>query len=232
MLGAMKHFALLLVVLGSLVASPALAAEATVGTSSRCLYGDPSKLPTRPDVKHLQARGKYFWTPGTGRQSYQSQLCALWFQDTAQPRLFGLETARRKVREISANAGSTDKQYLRREGGKAGKIVWLEVREDGKVENLRTMDAVRKEFKPITTVEAVFALLSVQTSDLVLNTEGKVVGHMLPLKGGYLVNVFKANTFGCGWHEPTGALYFVRYDGTVDLLAEQRLAPGGTTCVD
>lgn len=83
------------------------------------------------------------------------------------------------------------------------------------------------------------------TDDLKVNADGIVEGRTTDTSGGYLVQVVRKNTFGCGSHEPTKVIYKVartsalaeKSDDTeivtrVAVARKPRLESGPRLCVD
>src|SRR5262249_508543 len=125
-----------------------------------------------------------------------------------------------------------DSECLRTEGGLACQCHFLI--KDGRP--IRTTKALAAAFAPVDSEAEAIAFVVASVPDLRMAAEKVAEGHSLVGACGYLVQVVRKHTFGCGSHQPTGAVFHVARDGTVREVAavpEPPQRPGElSVCVD
>lgn len=92
----------------------------------------------------------------------------------------------------------------------------------------RDITAADSKNEAVSTVAAT-------SSDLQMNANNIIEGRIATIENGYLVQVVKKNTFGCGNHEPTGVIYQVSKNGEIQEIAVEskiRFNFGPAKCVD
>ncbi|MEX0587469.1 MAG: hypothetical protein WD159_01795 [Patescibacteria group bacterium] len=122
-------------------------------------------------------------------------------------------------------------QYLRVEGVLCGTGYWLE---DSKGREIRSLEELKARFGPVETEEEAGSFVVSTQEDLKIDEDGFPEGHALPVNGGFLVQLIRKNTFGCGPHALTRIIFEVTGGGEVRKIAEDAVKSTGgpETCVD
>lgn len=108
--------------------------------------------------------------------------------------------------------------YIRFEGGLCQVGYWLEDTSGNKYDTLLKL---KTSFAPVqSTAEAVSFAASTQ-SDLAVDQSNKPAGLVIQTNNGFLVQLVRKNTFGCGNHHPTGVIFLVTTAGEVSSVAYQ-----------
>lgn len=102
-----------------------------------------------------------------------------------------------------------DVDYLRTEGGLCRVGYWIEANDGTATSRLDTFDDLWEIFNPIGDAAEAVSFVAAAADDLKVSGEGIVEGYTTEVSGGYLVQVVRKNTFGCGSHEPTKVIYKV-----------------------
>jgi hypothetical protein len=123
---------------------------------------------------------------------------------------------------------------LRRDGGLVCFCAWLEVPGRGPV---RSAEALRAAFAPVESEAEAVAFVAAQVPDLApAGGVDTLAGATRAVEDGFLVQVVRQNTFGCGSHEHTAVVFQVTRAGElVEVAAEptRPRAPGAPRiCVD
>jgi hypothetical protein len=124
-------------------------------------------------------------------------------------------------------------EYLKYEGGMCQIGYWLT--DDGGNE-IRNKQKLLSLLGSINTEPKAISLLGLTINDLKISSDGILSGHIFFIHEGFLVEVIRKNTFGCGDHRPTSEIYFVHISGEYELIAKEILPIEKTSeavlCVD
>lgn len=121
--------------------------------------------------------------------------------------------------------------YLRSEGGLCHVGFWLEDSSGQKVDSLEKL-ALR--FAPVENESEAVSFVAAVHGDLKTGVNEILEGHTLTIADGFLVELTRKNTFGCGSHEPTEVIFKISPSGEMQEIASEKEKPasGPILCVD
>jgi len=174
-------------------------------------------------------KGDYTWNKGT-ENLYKD----VSWNPITETKLSGLALTD-KITENKTEKCISDYElpYLRTEGGMCGIGYWLEINENNVVTKVDSLEKLKAKFAPIDSELEAMSYVAVVTGDLYIYQD-VLKGNTAGVEDGYLVNLTHNNTFGCGQHEPTGAVYKVTKEGTIENMAFEKepLSLKPEMCVD
>jgi len=165
-----------------------------------------------------ELKGNYTWENKTKETLYKN---VSWTPITSQ-RLSGL-SPKDKITEMKTEKciSDYDTPYIRTEGGLCGIGYWLEINDGKSTTKIDSLEKMKKQFTPIKNEIEAISFVAAISSDLYV-IDGIPKGNTAKVDNGYLVNLVHNNTFGCGPHEPTGAIYEISENGTIENLAFEK----------
>ena len=119
-------------------------------------------------------------------------------------------------------------EYLRVEGGLGSRYYFLEVTKNGETQTVKSLEELRKFFAPVDNEIKAMSFIGVTENDLrsrLNNGEYTLVGEITMIDDGFLVQVVKNNTFGCGRHDPQRVIFKITKAGTIAVIAVEMLPP-------
>lgn len=225
----------LLVVLGAVATYMTTESLQARAVNAECQYGSRNDILPLEKREHLAENGRYQWERRQ-RDWYARYLCDLWKAPMKIRHAEGLESTAVKVTEHSDRDCNRDIDQdhppLRVEGGRCSKAHWLEIMDVGTNYTIRTFEDLKIHFPVVRTPAMALSFVAVTQADLVTDDKGRIFGHVIAVRQGYLVHVTRKNTFGCGWHVPVGMLFYVSRSGRITTVAVQYEEEGGKLCVD
>jgi hypothetical protein len=147
-------------------------------------------------------------------------------------RLEGLRPVQ-KIEAESTRCKDARPACLRREGGMLCHCNDLVLPDRTRI---TSPEGLKAAFAPVASAAEAADFVALQQGDLAVGGDGIITGHTYETEGGYLVQVVRRNTFGCGSHEPTGMVFKVSRAGDVTKVSEDPPPPKDPTrpnvCVD
>ncbi len=125
------------------------------------------------------------------------------------------------VREEKTRCTSPEQPCLRREGGLLCHCITL-VGAGGT--SIATADQLVRAMGAIDSAAKAADVVALLERDLAIEG-GHLAGHVRALDDGWLVQVVRRNTFGCGNHKPTGVVLRVSKDGQRAAVGEEPEPP-------
>jgi hypothetical protein len=138
------------------------------------------------------------------------------------------------VAELKNEACGGEGHYLRTEGGMLRTGYCFSFKDGAVTKIIDSVAKLKEVFAPVNKEAAAVSFVAVMASDYKI--DGDVMqGYSATVDDGYLVRIIQQNTFGCGNHKPTEAIYKVSKAGDVQLLAQEvpsQGSSGAQVCVD
>ncbi len=156
--------------------------------------------------------GDYQWDDVNLKTQYSN---VLW-NKIANHKLAGFSPKAGLAEKSIEGCGADYEKYLRVEGGMASVCFWLEKNNGEKINSLEKLVG---NFAPVENEAEAVSFVAVTESDLKIDASGIPQGHVLTITDGFLVQLIKKHTYGCGNHKSTGVIYKITEDGNI----QQRL---------
>lgn len=129
-----------------------------------------------------------------------------------------------------ASALRESNKYLRVEGALCGVGYWLEDSSGLKIDSI---EKLTNRFGPVETAAEAVSFVSNTQADLKIDN-GVPEGSTLTIKNGFLVQLVRKNTFGCGSHQPSKVIFKVTKIGEIKAIAFEgpNLTNSPSICAD
>lgn len=163
--------------------------------------------------------GDYEWDNPSLKTQYSN---VSWNKITAHKLAGFFPKATLSERKTEGCEGRGDGSYLRVEGGLCGVGYWLEGSGGVKIDSI---EELKGQFSPIDNEAEAVSFVAVTNEDLKIDASGVPDGHTLSVDNGFLVQLVRNNTFGCGSHEPTGIIFEVSKTGEIQRVAFEKQKP-------
>jgi hypothetical protein len=138
-----------------------------------------------------------------------------------------------KLSKTNGCGDDSKEEFLKYEGGLCQVGYWLS---DSSGNEIRTKQKLIEYMGLINEDSKAVSLLALSLNDLQTDDKNIIKGHILAVHEGYLIEIIRKNTFGCGMHIPNSEIYFVDIRGESVLIAQEILPVTNTSenelCVD
>lgn len=171
----------------------------------------------------------YEWNSKEDKNKYAE---ADWKEITTS-RLAGFSAEGEITEKKSSECQSSETNFLRGEGGLCRTGFWLELKKGDVNIKIDSPEKLKEVFSPLDSEAEAISFLVTSTSDLQINYDIPI-GQVLVIDDGYLIQLVQKNTYGCGYHVPTGVIFKVSKLGEVESIAYEKVKPstGPAVCID
>lgn len=171
----------------------------------------------------------YEWNSKKDKTDYAE---AIWKEITTS-KLAGFSAEGEISEKKSSECQDSETNFLRGEGGLCRTGFWLELKKGDAIVKIDSPEKLKEVFSPIESEAEAISFLAVSSSDLLINYDIPE-GYLLPIDDDYLIQVVQKNTYGCGYHVPTGVIFKVSKLGEIESIAFEKEKPsmGPAVCID